>query len=193
MSRYIGPKLRKKQKFGLAPMSASIRRQQVKPRRKSDYAARLEEKQKLKFIYGVMERQMKRYVREVFEHRGDLPVELLQTLESRLDNIVFRLGLSKTRGGARQLVNHGHILVDGKKVDIPSYILKSGQTVSANAKLLKKPAFLTDMENNRQAGVMFGHLLYDNHGGKFLGQPAAGDLPQEVDVAKVLEFYRQMV
>lgn len=191
MGRYTGPKLRKRQEFGLADESASIRRRGVRQARKSDYGLILVEKQKLKFIYGIMERQMRRYAQESITSKNDAQIELLQRLESRLDNVVYRLGLAKTREQARQLVNHGHILVDNKKVDIPSYCLKAGQSISVIEKTFRKQIFKDLVESVRKDIERPGFLLFEKTGGRFLNAPQLLDLPQNVDVAKVLQFYHK--
>lgn len=193
MARYIGPKLKKRQRFGLASEEESIRRRNLRPKRKSDYGLILEEKQKLKFIYGIMEKQMRRYAEEAFASRKDPQLELLRRVEMRLDNVVFRLGLAKTREQARQLVNHGHILVDGKKLDIPSYKLKSGQLISLKEKILKNRVFKEQIEINRKNSEAATFLLFSNDGGRFLDAPSQKELPQNVDMAKVMEFYHKIL
>lgn len=189
MGRYIGPKLRKRQLFGLSEASESIRRRNVRPVRRSGYGLILLEKQKLKFIYGIMERQMRRYAREAIASKNDPQVELLQRLESRLDNIVYRLGLAKTREQARQLVNHGHILVDAKKVSIPSYSLKAGQVIAVKDKLMLKALFKDQLKNNRETLEALSFLEFNDNGGRFLNIPKASELPKNVDMAKVIGFY----
>lgn len=193
MARYIGPKLKKRQRFGLATEGESIRRKNPRTPRQSDYAQRLIQKQKLKFIYGVMEKQMKRYAREAFEGAGETPIELLRRLETRLDNVVYRLGLGKTREHSRQLVSHGHILVDEKKLDIPSYRVMPGQTINVQAKLLRKPRFSEQVELNRKEISVLGFLEYKKDGGRLLSVPSETDLPKDIDMAKVLEFYRRVI
>ncbi len=193
MGRNLKTTLKQRQRFGLASESESIRRRnQIKPR-KSAYGERLEQKQKLKFIYGIMERQMKRYAREAFNGQGDAQVELLRKLETRLDNVVYRLGFGKTREQARQLVNHGHILVDGKKVDIPSYSLKQGQTISLRAKTLSSKIFSSQIEINRKDMTPVSYLEYQTNAGRFLSLPTQIDFAQNVDISKVLEFYRKLL
>jgi small subunit ribosomal protein S4 len=193
MARHTKITLKKRQKFGLAPESASIRRKnQVKPR-KSAYGERLEQKQKLKLIYGVMEHQMTRYVREAFNGQEDAQAELMRKLENRLDNVVYRLGFGKTREQARQLVNHGHILVNGAKVDIPSYSLKPGQIVSVKEKTLKKRFFSDQIEVNRKALNPVGYLEYITGSGRVLSASQPVDFAQNVDISKVMEFYRKMI
>jgi small subunit ribosomal protein S4 len=186
MGRYLGPKLRLRQRFGLAEASASIRRQGQFKSRKSGYGLILEEKQKLKFIYGLMEKQMRRYVAEAFAGQGDPRIMLL-------DNVVYRLGLARTREQARQFVGHGHILVDNKKVDIPSYILREGQIISFNDKVAKKTIFKTLIETSRKEIEAAGFLSLEEGGGRFLHTPQEADLPKNVDMAKVLEFYHKML
>ncbi|MEI6529624.1 MAG: 30S ribosomal protein S4 [Candidatus Falkowbacteria bacterium] len=193
MARYIGPKLKKRQRFGLASEEESIRRRNLRPKRKSDYGLILEEKQKLKFIYGIMEKQMRRYAEEAFASRKDPQLELLRRVEMRLDNVVFRLGLAKTREQARQLVNHGHILVDGKKLDIPSYKMKTGQIISLKEKILKNRVFKEQIESNRKNAEAATFLLFSNDGGRFLDAPNQKELPQNVDMAKVMEFYHKIL
>lgn len=193
MARYIKTKLKTLQRFGLASESESIRRRnQIKPR-KSAYGERLEQKQKLKIIYGVMERQMKRYVKEAVNSRNDSQVELLQKLETRLDNVVYRLGLGKTREQARQLVNHGHILVDGERVDIPSYRLKPGQKISFSIKTINSKTFSEKVDENRKAISTVGYLEYDKNSGRFLSLPGQIDFAHNVDISKVLEFYHSII
>ncbi len=193
MARYTKIKLKTLQKYGLAPAEASIRRRNKAPIRKSSYGERLDQKQKLKIIYGVMEGQMKRYVREAFNSQGDPQFELLKKLEMRLDNVVYRLGYGKTRSQARQLVNHGHILVDGKKVDIPSYLLKIGQTISARKITLNKGNFSETVTSNLKALTPVSYLEYKNDGGVFVSLPLKDDLAQNVDISKVMEFYRNII
>lgn len=191
MGRYLGPKLRKRQQYGLASEQASIRRRGQNRQRKSDYGLILEEKQKLKFIYGIMEKQMRRYVVEAFSKQGDPRINLLEKLESRLDNVVYRLGLAKTREQARQIVNHQHVLVDEQSVDIPSYIVKEGQVIALREKSYKRNFFKELIASARQEVEQPSFLSFTEKGGKFLHIPKEADLPQNVDMAKVLEYYHK--
>lgn len=193
MARYIKVKLKTLQKYGLASAEASIRRRNKAQIRKSSYGERLDQKQKLKIIYGVMERQMKRYVREAFNSQGDPQFELLKKLEMRLDNVVYRLGYGKTRSQARQLVNHGHVLVDQKKVDISSYLLKIGQTISVKKKTLNKRIFSETIVSNLKTLNPVSYLEYKKDGGVFVSMPMKDDLAQNVDISKVMEFYRNII
>ncbi|MFZ4648704.1 MAG: 30S ribosomal protein S4 [Patescibacteria group bacterium] len=193
MARYLKLKLKTRQKYGLASPEDSIRRKKQIVPRKTDYGQRLEQKQKLKYIYGVMEKQMKRYASEAFKGKGDAQVELLIKLEMRLDNVVYRLGFGKTREQCRQLVNHGHILVDNKKVDIASYRLRIGEVVSLSEKAAKKRIFSEKIQENRKVINTVSYLEYKPISGRILSIPGQDDLAQNVDIAKVMEFYRDVI
>jgi len=121
-------------------------------RRQSDYGLQLNEKQKLKAVYDIGERQFKRYYQTARKTRTGTGEKLLQILESRLDNLTFRAGFAPTRPAARQLVGHGNILVDNKKVDIPSYLVKPGQVVSLSKKAQKIP-FVIDALQNKDINI----------------------------------------
>nr|QAX91706.1 30S ribosomal protein S4 [Diapensia purpurea] len=135
MSRYRGPRFKKIRRLGALPglTNKIVNDLQNQPRfvKKSQYRIRLEEKQKLRFHYGLTERQLLKYVRLAGKTKGSTGQVLLQLLEMRLDNILFRLGMASTIPGARQLVNHRHILVNGRIVDIPSYRCKPRDIITA--------------------------------------------------------------
>ena len=138
MSRYRGPRFKKIRRLGALPGLTSKRpragsdfRNQLRSVKKSQYRIRLEEKQKLRFHYGLTERQLLKYVRIARKAKGSTGQVLLQLLEMRLDNILFRLGMASTIPAARQLVNHRHILVNGHIVDIPSYRCKPRDIITA--------------------------------------------------------------
>lgn len=138
MSRYRGPRLRIARRLGELPGLTRKSAKRAYPpgqhgqarKKRSEYAIRLEEKQKLRFNYGVSERQLLRYVRRARRAAGSTGQVLLQFLEMRLDNTVFRMGMGPTIPGARQLVNHGHVTVNGRVVDIPSYQCRSGDVIA---------------------------------------------------------------
>nr|YP_010392174.1 ribosomal protein S4 [Wahlenbergia marginata]UPX07783.1 ribosomal protein S4 [Wahlenbergia marginata] len=139
MSRYRGPCLKKIRRLGSLPGLTTRRFDNDKNKeKKKSYLIRLEEKQKLRFHYGLTERQLLKYVRIAAKAKGPTGRVLLQLLEMRLDNILFRLGMARTIQGARQLVNHRHILVNGRLVDIPSYRCKPRDTITAKAKQKSK-------------------------------------------------------
>ncbi len=138
MSRYRGPRLRIVRRLGELPgLTRKSPRRAYPPgqhgqtrKKKSEYAIRLEEKQKLRYNYGLSERQLLRYVRKARRATGSTGLVLLQLLEMRLDNTVFRMGIAPTIPSARQLVNHGHVCVNGRVVDIPSYNCKPGDVIT---------------------------------------------------------------
>src|SRR5437879_1227354 len=145
MARYTGPKSRISRRYGVALFgpSKALERKNYPPgmhgpkgsrRKRSDYSAALAEKQKLRFQYGLMERQFRRYFESALRKRGVTGETLLQLLETRLDNVVFRLGLANTRSAARQLVSHGHVLVNGRSVNIASYKVKPGDEITIKDK-----------------------------------------------------------
>jgi small subunit ribosomal protein S4 len=141
MSRYRGAVLRITRRLGELPgLTRKSTKRNSRPgqhgdqaRKPSEYAIRLEEKQKLKFNYGITEKQLLKYVRDARRIKGSTGEALLQLLEMRLDNIVFRLGMAPTVPAARQLVNHGHICIDGKRVSIPSYQCQAGESIGVRS------------------------------------------------------------
>ena len=139
MARNTQPILKRCRTLGLEPTVLGIDKKSIKNPKKgrkkqSEYGLQLNEKQKVKFIYGLLEKQFHKYYVMATKRQGITGEMLLQILESRLDNVVFRLGLANTRREARQIVNHGHITVNGKKVDIPSYLVKPGDVISVREK-----------------------------------------------------------
>ena len=139
MARNMQPIVKRCKTLGIEPSvmgyDKSTNRNPKQSRKKqSEYGIQLNEKQKVKFIYGVLEKQFRKYYVMATKQSGITGQNLLQILESRLDNVVFRLGLANTRKEARQIVNHGHILVNGSKVDIPSYLVKAGDVVAIREK-----------------------------------------------------------
>jgi small subunit ribosomal protein S4 len=140
MARYTGPKTKISRRFGVPIFgpSKALERKNYGPgmhgpkgarRKQSDYALALAEKQKLRYQYGLLERQFRRYFQIALTKRGVTGETLLQLLETRLDNVVFRLGFANSRSAARQMVSHGHVAVNGRKVDVSSYNVKAGDTV----------------------------------------------------------------
>jgi small subunit ribosomal protein S4 len=170
MARYRGPREKLERRLGvdlglkgerrLAGKSALEKRpyapgQHGQRRAKvSEYGMQLREKQKAKFMYGVSEKQFRRLFKEAARKEGNTGEVLIQLLEQRLDNVVYRLGFATTRAFARQLVNHGHILVDGKRVDIPSYRVKPGQKIEVREKSKKNPQILRSIELTNQTGIV---------------------------------------
>lgn len=139
MAKNMQPVLKRCRTLGIEPGVMGIDKKSKRNpgpqrRKQSEYGLQLNEKQKAKFIYGVLEKQFRKYFELAEKKEGITGENLLSILESRLDNVIFRLGLADTRRQARQIVTHGHVLVNGKRVNIPSYLVKPGQTVSLRAK-----------------------------------------------------------
>ncbi len=145
MARYTGPKTKISRRFGVAIFgpSKALERKNYGPgmhgpkgsrRKQSEYAVALAEKQKLRYQYGILERQFRRYFSIALSKRGVTGVTLLQLLETRLDNVVYRLGFANSRSAARQMVSHGHVQVNGRKVNISSFNVKAGDTVTVKEK-----------------------------------------------------------
>lgn len=168
MARYRGPRLRVVRRLGELPgLTRKNARRQYPPgqhgqnrRKRSEYAIRLEEKQKLRFNYGISEKQLVRYVKKARRATGSTGQSLLQLLEMRLDNTVFRLGMAPTIPGARQLVNHGHITVNGRVIDIPSYQCRPGDVVGVRNREGSRTLVKTNLENPGLANLP-NHLEFD--------------------------------
>lgn len=160
----------------------------------SDYKVRMVEKQKLRMHFGVLEAQFRRYVVEATRRKGPSGRNLITDLESRLDNVVWRLGLAPTIPAARQMVVHGHITVDGHRVDRPSFSVKSGQEIALMARSLTKP-FIQQALEASTSRVRPSYLELDpaKATGKMISVPQAEDLPFEVNTQAVIEFYSQQI
>lgn len=167
------------------------KRNQKETRRKvSEYGLQLKEKQKVKFIYGIMEKQFHRYYVMATKKHGVAGEMLLQLLESRIDNVVFRLGFSKTRDEARQMVSHGHILVNGKKVDIPSYLVKVGDVISIKEKSKSMPGIKLILAKNGDRAVPgWLEVDRDNFTGKVVALATKADIDYSVQENLIVEFY----
>ena len=163
------------------------------PRRskKSEYALQLTEKQKVKFIYGVLEKQFHSYYEKASRMKGNTGDELMTLLERRLDNVVFRLGLAGTRREARQLVNHGHYTVNGKRVDIPSYLVKVGDVIAVCDKSRSTARFKKLVEDDKFVAAP-KWLEKDKNApleGKVVAMPARDDIDFDVSVNLIVELY----
>jgi len=197
MARYTGPKdrLSRREGFDLFGRGAKLTRLTVPPgihgpkgtRIRSQYARQLREKQKVKRMYGVLERQFKRYAGEALKSKGNTGEVLLSFLERRLDNVVYRLGFTPSRLSARQLVSHRHVLIDGKKVNIPSYKVVLGETISLSTKALAIPIVKKLLEEDnvkipawlkRKAAV-----------GKVTALPKREDIQEPISEQDIVEFY----
>jgi small subunit ribosomal protein S4 len=153
------------------------------------YGVQLREKQKVKRIYGVLEEQFRRYFEMADRQRGITGETLLQLLERRLDNAVYRMGFATSRAQARQLVRHGHFLVNGKKVDIPSYSLKSGDAVTVRQSSKQNPAILHAAEEVKGRGVPEWLTLEGELGAKVLSMPTREQINLNVQEQLIVELY----
>ena len=162
-----------------------------KKKKVSEYGKQLNEKQKIRYIYGVSERQFRRLFRIAKKTNGVTGEEFLKILESRLDNLVYKMSLARTRRLARQLVNHGHILVDGKKVDIPSYIVKPGQGNSVKEASQKIVPIVESVE--LVGTIIPSYVTFDKEAlkGTYVRLPERKELPADIHEELVVEFYNK--
>lgn len=199
MSRYTGPAYKKSRRYGFSTLEngRDLKRpyapgQHGADRRKkvSEYGVQLHEKQKIRFMYGLNEKQFRRLFDKAAKMKGIHGENFLKLLESRLDNLVYRLGLANTRRGARQLVNHGHIEVNGIKVDIPSYQCKVGDVIAVREKSLDHPAIKASLENTttRPQYVEFDAKKLT---GTFIRLPERTELNADINESLVVEFYNR--
>lgn len=205
MARYRGPRLKRCRAVGVVlpglttaatlerpfPPGEHGTRRRTKP---SDYKIRLTEKQKARWHYGILERQFKRYVTEASRLKGPSGTNLMQLLESRLDNLVWRLGLARTMAAARQLVVHGHINVNGRRVDRPSFSVQPGGEIAVREKSRTKSFVLEPVEAT--AGLPKPSWLEWDPAkmtGKLTSVPDRGDVPFELNEAAIIEFYSQQL
>ncbi len=152
------------------------------------YGVQLREKQKVKRIYGVLEDQFRRYFESADRTRGITGETLLQLLERRFDNVIYRLGLATSRAQARQLVRHGHFMVNGKKVDIPSYSLRAGDIVTVKSASAKNATILHAMEEVKGRGVP-AWLTFDGDAGKVMSLPTREQINLPVQEQLIVELY----
>ena len=200
MARYRGPRTKIARKFSdpIFGPDRSFEKKNYPPgmhgnnkrrRKASEYGIQLKEKQKAKYTYGVLEKQFRNMFDKASRSKGVTGEVLLQLLESRLDNVVFRLGLSNTRAGARQLVTHRHITVNGEIVNIPSYTLKPGETVGVRERS-KSLEVITDALSTARYGSS-SWLEFDEASmtGKFLNRPEREDIPENIKEQLIVELY----
>ncbi len=156
----------------------------------SEYGMQLREKQKARRIYGVMERQFRRYFKEADRRRGVTGEILIQILESRLDNVAYRLGLGRSRAEARQLINHGHFEVNGRKVDIPSYLIKVGDIIAVRENRKSKPVFKEISEDRGQQGTVdWLEVDHEKLQGQVLRMPQRDEIDVPVTEHLIVELY----
>jgi len=199
MARYTGPKTKIARKFGQAifgddkafdkrnypPGQHGNNRRRGK---KSEYAIQLMEKQKAKYTYGILEKQFRNMFKRATAAQGITGEVLLQLCESRLDNVVFRMGIAPTRSGARQLVSHRHITVNGEKVNIPSYQLKAGDVVGVREKSKSLEAITNSLANSSSVyeWITFNN---DTKTGTYVSVPARIQIPEQINEQFIVELY----
>lgn len=200
MARYTGPAYKKSRRLSFSTLEngKELARRPYAPgmhgadrkKKSSEYGVQLQEKQKVRYMYGLTEKQFHKTFDKAQKMHGIAGENLLMLLESRLDNLVYRFGLARTRRGARQLVNHGHILVNNKKVDIPSYRVMPGDIISVKENSLNHPAILFALEEKRSVPA---YLEFDNKklSGKYVRTPERSELNSEINEQLIVEFYNR--
>lgn len=206
MARYIGPKCKLMRREGVDLNLKSSRRSldtkckienvpgqhgtAARKPRLSDYGMQLREKQKLRRTYGVLEKQFLNYYKEASRLKGSTGENLLQLLESRLDNVVYRMGFGSTRAEARQLVSHKSIQVNGKTVNIPSYVVNADDVISVREKSRKQARISESMQLAEQAGFPdWIDVNHSNFEGTFKALPMRSELPADINESLVVELY----
>ncbi len=200
MARYTGPAYKKSRRLGFSTLEngkelakrpyAPGQHGQDRRKKLSEYGIQMQEKQKVRILYGLNEKQFRRTFEKASKMKGIAGENLLVLLESRLDNMVYRLGMARTRRSARQIVNHGHILVNGKKVDIPSYTTKVGDIISVKENSMNHPAIIDSLEQNRTVPA-FLEMDKKNLTGKYLRTPERTELNPEINEQLIVEFYNR--
>ncbi len=200
MARYRGPKSKIARKFGepiFGPDKVFEHKNYPpgmhgltsKRRKKSEYGLQLREKQKAKYTYGILERQFRGLFHQAQASKGVTGEVLLQLLESRLDNVVFRLGIAKTRAAARQFVTHKHIVVNGNVVNIPSYLVKPGDIVGVREKSQAMEEITDSLHSRRSTRYEWLEWANDQMAGKFLNRPEREEIPENIKEQLIVELY----
>ena len=200
MARYTGAQYKKSRHLGFSTLEngKELAKRHYAPgihgqdrrRKLSEYGVQLQEKQKVRFMYGLNEKQFAKTFKRATKMAGITGENLLQLLETRLDNVVYRMGMATTRRAARQVVNHGHITVNGIKVDIPSYTVKPGDVIAVKEQSLDHPAIKAAVEAtlNRPAYVEFDANKLT---GKYLRFPDRSELNPDINEALIVEYYNR--
>lgn len=204
MSRYTASTFKKARRYGFSILETNKEFSKGKKRtmapgqhgqrrsKLSGYGTQLQEKQKVKFMYGLNERQFRNTFARAKKSKGVLGTNLLIALESRLDNLAYRLGFAMTRQGARQLVNHGHVLVNGSKIDIPSYQVKPGSIIEVKERT-KKNEKVQEALNNNVKTLEFVKLDKENAKGEYVRHPERKELNQDINEALIVEWYNRLI
>ena len=199
MARYTGPKTKIARKFGepIFGEDKTLEKRNYPPGqhgnnrrrgKKSEYAVQLMEKQKAKYTYGILEKQFRNLFEKSSRSKGITGEVLLQLCESRLDNLVYRLGIAKSRSAARQLVSHCHITVDGKILNIPSYVAKQGQIIGVREKSKSLKSIIESVKNN-SSSYEWLNWNEDKLEGKFLKIPNRDEIPENIKEQLIVELY----
>ncbi len=200
MARYTGPKSKIARKFGepIFGPDSTLDKKNYPPgvhginrrrRKLSVYGVQLKEKQKAKYTYGILEKQFRNLFKKASGSKGVTGEVLLQLLESRLDNVVYRLGISPTRRAARQLVTHRHVLVNGKNVNIPSYLLKPGDIVGIREKSKSLEIITESLASARYGKYTWLEWDQNQMQGKFLNKPERSEIPENIKEQLIVELY----
>ena len=200
MSRYTGPAYKRSRRVGISTLEngKELVKKPYGPGQHgngrkgklSNYGVQLVEKQKIRFIYGISEKQLKKTFERAAKLKGIHGENILKLLESRLDNIVYRMGLASTRSGARQFVNHGHVSVNGRKVDIPSYQVKPGDVVAVRENSKDHKAMKESLEKVTKT---VDYVSFDKNKleGTYIRLPERSELSSDVNGSLVVEFYNK--
>lgn len=200
MSRYTGPAYKRSRRVGISTLEngKELVKKPYGPGQHgngrkgklSNYGVQLVEKQKIRFIYGISEKQLKKTFERAAKLKGIHGENILKLLESRLDNIVYRVGLASTRSGARQFVNHGHVSVNGRKVDIPSYQVKPGDVVAVRENSKDHKAMKESLEKVTKT---VDYVSFDKNKleGTYIRLPERSELSSDVNESLVVEFYNK--
>lgn len=197
MSRYTGPKFKLSRRLGISLSGTGKELKRPFPpgqhgptqrKKLSGYAIQLQEKQKLRHMYGLNEKQFRNLYNKASKMQGIAGENFMIMLESRLDNLVYRLGFSNSRAGARQLVSHGHVTVNGKKVNIASYLVSPGDVISLRERS-RGLSVVKEAIANRNYLPAYLEMNDASLEGKFIRLPERAELPQEIDEKQIVEFY----
>lgn len=200
MARYRGPRTKIARKFGepIFGTDKVLEKKNYPPgmhginkrrRKQSEYGLQLKEKQKAKFTYGILERQFRNFFKKASRSKGVTGEVLLQLLESRLDNIVYRLGIAPTRSAARQLVSHRHITVNAKVVNIPSYTLKPGDIIGIREKSKSLEVIVNSLASALRASTPWLEWDSSQMAGKYMNRPEREEIPENIKEQLIVELY----
>jgi small subunit ribosomal protein S4 len=200
MARYTGPQTKIARKFGepIYGPDKYLDRKNFPPgqhgltkkrKKTSEYGIQLREKQKVKYIYGLLERQFRNFFEKASAASGVTGLVLLQMLESRLDNVVYRLGVAPTRASARQLVSHRHITVNGNVVNIPSFILRPGDIIGVREKSKSLETIIDSVTSNRRSKLAWLEWDETQMAGKYMSLPERSEIPEDIKEQLIVELY----